>query len=210
MKFALSKKLSTRVIAAVCAVLIAGSCFVFGGCGGKDEESSRIDASKGLHHAVIDIKDYGKISLELDADSAPITVQNFVDLASEGFYDNLTFHRIIKDFMMQGGDPEGTGMGGSDNNIKGEFSANGIDNELKNERGTIAMARSQDYNSASSQFFINQVDNDFLDGQYAVFGHVTDGMDIVDEICNNTPVTDSNGTVQDGKQPIINTITVID
>lgn len=176
------------------------------------EEASYIDTAdiSGKHHAEIDIKDYGKISVELDADSAPISVQNFMNLAENGFYNGLTFHRIIKDFMMQGGDPLGTGSGGSDQNIKGEFTSNGVDNPLSNTRGAIAMARSTDYNSASSQFFIVQKDSTNLDGQYAVFGYVTDGMDIVDEICNNVVNTDNNGAVESDKRPIINTIKIID
>lgn len=175
-------------------------------------EASYLDTAdiSGKHHAEIDIKDYGKISVELDADSAPISVQNFMNLANDGFYDGLTFHRIIKDFMMQGGDPLGTGNGGSNQNIKGEFSNNGVDNKLSNTRGAIAMARSSDYNSASSQFFIVHKDSPHLDGDYAVFGYVTDGMDIVDEICNNAITTDSNGSVAKENQPVINTIKIID
>ncbi|HAW15929.1 MAG TPA: peptidylprolyl isomerase, partial [Clostridiales bacterium] len=144
----------------------------------------------GLHHVEIEIQDYGTISLELDADQAPRTVTNFIDLAQSGFYNGLTFHRIINGFMMQGGDPEGTGMGGSGTEIIGEFSANGYTNDISHVRGVISMARNgQSYNSASSQFFIVHQDATYLDGQYAAFGHVTDGMDIVDQICENTPVT---------------------
>ena len=165
----------------------------------------------GLHHVEIEIQDYGTISLELDADQAPRTVTNFIDLAQSGFYDGLTFHRIINGFMMQGGDPEGTGMGGSGTEIIGEFSANGYTNDISHVRGVISMARNgQSYNSASSQFFIVHQDATYLDGQYAAFGHVTDGMDIVDQICENTPVTDDNGTVEDGYQPVITEIRVID
>lgn len=165
----------------------------------------------GLHHVEIEIQDYGVISVELDADKAPITVTNFVDLANSGFYNGLTFHRIMDGFMMQGGDPEGTGRGGSGTNIIGEFSNNGYDyNDISHVRGTISMARSQDMNSASSQFFIVQSDSTFLDGDYAGFGHVTSGMDIVDQICANAPVTDDNGTVLPEDQPIITEIRVID
>ncbi len=165
----------------------------------------------GLHHVEIEIQDYGTISLELDADQAPRTVTNFIDLAQSGFYNGLTFHRIINGFMMQGGDPEGTGMGGSGTEIIGEFSANGYTNDISHVRGVISMARNgQSYNSASSQFFIVHQDATYLDGQYAAFGHVTDGMDIVDQICENTPVTDDNGTVEDGYQPVITEIRVID
>lgn len=165
----------------------------------------------GLHHIEIEIQDYGVIAVELDADKAPITVTNFIDLAQSGFYNGLTFHRIMDGFMMQGGDPEGNGRGGSGTNITGEFSNNGYDyNDISHIRGTISMARSQDYNSGSSQFFIVQSDSTFLDGDYAGFGHVTSGMDIVDTICANAPVTDNNGTVLPDDQPVITEIRVID
>lgn len=166
--------------------------------------------TSGKHHVEIVLKDYGTIAVELDADAAPITVENFLKLAKSGFYDGLTFHRIINGFMMQGGDPEGNGTGGSDETIKGEFTANGVSNTLSHTRGAISMARAQPYDSASSQFFIVHQNSQFLDGQYACFGYVTSGMEIVDEICENTPVTDNNGTVKDGSQPVIETIRVID
>ena len=166
--------------------------------------------STGKHHAQIEIRDYGKIDLELDADVAPITVDNFAKLVNEGFYNGLTFHRIIEGFMIQGGDPEGTGVGGSDQNIKGEFTANGVKNTISHVRGTISMARSSSYNSASSQFFIVHEDSTFLDGQYAGFGKVTSGIEIVDKICENTQVEDDNGTVLKENQPIIEKITMID
>ena len=130
----------------------------------------------------IEMENGGIIKLELYPDKAPITCANFVKLAGEGFYDGLIFHRVIKDFMIQGGDPTGTGMGGSDENIKGEFKVNGIHNPLSHKRGVISMARSQRYNSASSQFFICHADATFLDGQYAAFGHVVEGMEVVDRI----------------------------
>ena len=125
-----------------------------------------------------------EITLELYPDLAPITVENFVKLASEGFYDGLIFHRVIAGFMIQGGDPMGMGIGGSGHNIKGEFALNGVKNPISHERGVISMARSQNYNSASSQFFICHADAKFLDGQYAAFGKVTDGMNVVDEIAS--------------------------
>ena len=171
-----------------------------------NEESQGV----GTHHAEIDIQDYGTITVELDGDIAPITVQNFMDLANDGFYDGLTFHRIIAGFMMQGGDPNGNGTGGSENTIKGEFSSNGVENTLSHTRGAISMARAQDMDSASSQFFIVQSDSTYLDGQYAGFGTVTEGMDIVDQICKDTPVQDSNGTVSASDQPVIESIKVID
>ncbi len=166
--------------------------------------------SVGKVHVAIDVKDYGTITVELDGDNAPISVTNFVSLVKEGFYDGLTFHRIMTGFMIQGGDPEGTGTGGSDKTIKGEFSLNGVDNPLSHTRGAISMARSKDFNSASSQFFIVHEDSTFLDGQYAAFGYVTDGMDIVDRICADTPVVDNNGTVEKEHQPVINSIKVVD
>ena len=164
----------------------------------------------GKHHVEITVKDKGVIALELDADAAPITVTNFVDLANEGFYDGLTFHRIINGFMIQGGDPNGNGTGGSSQTIKGEFAANGVDNGIKHERGVISMARSSAYNSASSQFFIMHKAAPHLDGQYAAFGHVTGGMDIVDDIAESTPVVDGNGTVEKKNQPDMESVKVID
>ena len=171
-----------------------------------NEESQGV----GTHHAEIDIQDYGTITVELDGDIAPITVQNFMDLANDGFYDGLTFHRIIAGFMMQGGDPNGNGTGGSENTIKGEFSANGVENSLSHTRGAISMARSQAYDSASSQFFICHADSTFLDGQYACFGYVTDGMDVVDAVCEAAQPTDDNGTIPADQQPVITAIRVID
>ena len=164
----------------------------------------------GLHHVTIDVQDYGTISLELDADTAPISVTNFINLANEGFYDGLTFHRIISGFMIQGGDPNGTGTGGSEKTIKGEFSANGVENDISHVRGVISMARANDPDSGSSQFFIVHEDSTFLDGQYAAFGHVTDGMDVVDAICEAVPVQDNNGTVAAADQPVITAVTVVD
>ena len=173
----------------------------------------RLDTSKeltGIHHAEIEVKDYGTIDVELDADTAPITVTNFVKLAQEGFYDGLTFHRIMDGFMIQGGDPNGDGTGGSEENIKGEFSNNGVDNDISHTRGTISMARASDPDSASSQFFIVQADSTFLDGDYAGFGHVTEGMDIVDKICEDAKPTDDNGTIPSDQQPVIEKITITD
>ena len=158
--------------------------------------------------AIIYVADYGSITVELDAETAPKTVENFVALANEGFYDGLTFHRIMDGFMMQGGDPNGDGTGGSSQTIKGEFSANGVDNEISHIRGTISMARSSDYNSASSQFFIVQSDSTFLDGQYAAFGTVLSGMDIVDEICEKANPIDDNGSIEKSEQPVIESIQI--
>ena len=206
------KKLLTVCVAAVLLLSLTA-------CGKTDTDTitdSKADkpaaetAGVGTHHAEIDIQDYGTITVELDGDAAPITVQNFMDLANDGFYDGLTFHRIIAGFMMQGGDPNGNGTGGSENTIKGEFSSNGVENTLSHTRGAISMARSQNPDSASSQFFICHEDSTFLDGQYACFGYVTKGMDVVDEICDNTPVEDDNGTVKTENQPVIESIKIID
>ena len=164
----------------------------------------------GIHHAEIEVKDYGTIKVELDADTAPISVTNFVKLAQEHFYDGLTFHRIMDGFMIQGGDPEGTGRGGSDETIKGEFSSNGVENNISHERGVISMARSSDPDSASSQFFIVQTDSTYLDGQYAAFGHVTEGMDVVDAICKDAKPTDNNGTIPAEEQPVMTSVTITD
>ncbi|MEI3318681.1 peptidylprolyl isomerase [Eubacterium ramulus] len=183
------------------------------GTDGEAAETAVLDTSQeltGIHHADISIRDYGDIKVELDADTAPITVTNFVKLAQEGFYDGLTFWRIMDGFMMQGGDPKGNGTGGADETIKGEFSSNGVKNDISHVRGTISMARSSDPDSASSQFFIVQSDSTFLDGDYAAFGKVTDGMDIVDEICKNAKPTDNNGTIKADEQPVIETIKITD
>ena len=176
--------------------------------GSIENKIATLDASL-IYYADIEIQDYGTITVQLDQASAPITTANFVSLAESGFYDGLTFHRIIEGFMMQGGDPEGNGTGGSDENIVGEFTANGYDNTLSHTRGAISMARSSDYDSASSQFFIVHEDSSAsLDGQYAVFGYVTEGMDVVDVVCESAEPTDSNGTITAEEQPVITSITI--
>lgn len=177
----------------------------------KETSDSSEDLLSGKYKIEIDIKDYGVIKAEVDADIAPITVTNFVKLVKEGFYDGLTFHRIIAGFMIQGGDPAGNGTGGSDETIKGEFSDNGVENNLSHKRGVLSMARgAYNYDSASSQFFIMHQDNAGLDGQYAAFGEVTEGIEIVDKICEDTPVIDDNGTVEAENQPVINSIKVVE
>ena len=156
-----------------------------GGCsGGSDDNASDsgTPAIEGNPIVEITMEDGGVITLELDSKAAPKTVANFVKLVNDNFYDGLTFHRIIENFMIQGGDPQGSGMGGSDEKIEGEFSSNGYENPIKHVRGVISMARSQSPNSASSQFFITTVDYPSLDGEYAAFGYVTDGMDVVDRL----------------------------
>jgi len=157
----------------------------------------------------ITVKDMGVITLELDASAAPKTVENFVSLAKSGFYDGLTFHRVQEGFMIQGGCPLGTGTGSAGHSIKGEFSSNGVKNPISHKRGVISMARSMDPDSASCQFFIMHQDTPSLDGQYAAFGHVTSGMEIVDMIAERVPVTNPiTCIVAPEHQPVIETITV--
>ena len=173
----------------------------------KKEKNDMKDLLTGKHYVEMKVKDYGTIELELDSDVAPITVTNFINLVNSKFYDGLTFHRIIDGFMIQGGDPLGNGTGGSSKTIKGEFSENGVKNSISHVRGVISMARSSDYNSASSQFFIVQKDTTSLDGQYAAFGKVISGMDVVDKIAK-VKVEDDNGTVSRENQPVIESIRV--
>lgn len=175
----------------------------------KKPESKTTD-TKGKHHAKIKVKDYGTIEVELDGDTAPITVANFIKLVNEKFYDGLTFHRIMSGFMIQGGDPLGNGTGGSDETIKGEFSSNGVENNISHKRGVISMARSSDPDSASSQFFIMHQDSTYLDGEYAAFGKVTKGMSVVDKICEDATPTDGNGTIEKADQPVIESIRMVD
>ena len=166
---------------------------------------------KGIHNIEISIKDYGKINLELDANTAPITVSNFIKLINDKFYDGLTMHRIIDGFMIQGGDPNKDGTGGSSETIKGEFSSNGVENNISHKRGVISMARSNDKNSASSQFFIVHKDSPHLDGNYAAFGRVTKGIEIVDDIVASvSKLGDDNGLIPKDKQPIIEYIKEIE
>lgn len=164
--------------------------------------------------AKIEVENYGTITVELYPDIAPITVKNFVNLAKKGFYNGLTFHRIMDGFMIQGGDPLGNGTGGNTDSqgnrltIKGEFAANGVNNTLSHKRGVISMARAQDYNSASSQFFIMHKDAAYLDGAYAAFGQVTSGMEVVDKICADAKPIDGNGSIPAENQPKIISITI--
>lgn len=176
----------------------------------ETEAEEAIELLSGKVSAEIVVKDYGTIKLELDADTAPVTVTNFVMLAQNGFYDGLTFHRIMAGFMMQGGDPLGNGTGGSAWNILGEFAANGIENNISHTRGAISMARAQNPNSASSQFFIVHEDSLFLDGQYAGFGYVTEGMEVVDAICTDAQPIDENGMIAVEARPVIESITILE
>lgn len=179
-----------RIIA---VLLLCVMALTLASCGGNKKEASGADATDVVE---IVMENGGTIKIELYADIAPITVANFKKLVSENFYDGLIFHRVIANFMIQGGDPTGTGMGGSDETIKGEFLNNGVQNSLSHERGVISMARSNDPDSASSQFFICHADATYLDGSYAAFGKVIEGMEVVDEIAivatdaNDKPLTE--------------------
>ena len=188
-------------------ILFLISIFMFVGCGLFETKNNLYNDAIRVN---IEIKDYGTMELELYPNIAPTTVDNFVSLVKDGFYDGLTIHRIMPDFMIQGGDPTGTGKGGLNKTIKGEFLANGYDNALKHERGVISMARSgNDYNSASCQFFIMQTTKPSIDGHYASFGKVIKGIEIVDEIVNNTKTEDNNGTVLKENQPVITRIYIV-
>lgn len=195
-----------------CLTLLLGS-----GCSGKPSAETEVTGpetqqpappAENSCTAVIEIEGYGTITLELDASAAPVTTENFVSLAREGFYDGLTFHRIIEGFMIQGGDPDGNGTGGSEQTIKGEFRENGVENSLSHTRGAISMARSNDYDSASSQFFIVHEDSTFLDGSYAAFGYVKEGMEVVDAICADAEPIDGDGFIAPENQPVIQSITI--
>jgi peptidyl-prolyl cis-trans isomerase B (cyclophilin B) len=166
------------------------------------------DQPDDIYHAEITVENYGTIHLELYRYAAPETVDNFMKLAKSGFYDGLTFHRIIEDFMMQGGCPKGDGTGNSGSYIKGEFSANGFANNISHERGVISMARGDAYDSASCQFFIVHKDSPHLDGKYAAFGRVTSGLEVVDDICESARPLDSNGKIAESVQPKITSITI--
>ena len=197
-----NKKLLIAI--AVIAVLAIAAVVLALTLGSKDAPAG--DASVATDYVQIDIENYGSITAELYGNAAPITVANFMKLVDKGFYDGLTFHRIISGFMIQGGDPLGNGTGGSDETIKGEFAANGVENNIAHIRGVLSMARSSMPDSASSQFFIMHEDAPHLDGSYAAFGRVLSGIEVVDAICENTPVTDGNGSVSAADQPVITSI----
>lgn len=164
----------------------------------------------GTHTAVITIKDFGEVKLELYGDIAPVTVANFVKLIKNGFYDGLTFHRAIEGYMIQGGDPNADGTGNSATRIYGEFKNNGFENKLTHEKGVISMARSRDYNSATCQFFIMVGDEPRLDGDYAAFGKVVEGMNVIDNIMASIKTNDPNGLLPTTKQPIIEKIEMVE
>ncbi|MBP3435152.1 MAG: peptidylprolyl isomerase [Clostridia bacterium] len=195
-----------RAVCAVVSVLLIVT--LAAGCDKESAIEGGLD-SEATYYADIVIKDYGTITVELYQNMAPITVENFINLAESGFYDGLTFHRIMKGFMIQGGDPGGDGI--SDDNqetIVGEFESNGYDNPLSHKRGVISMARTGDPNSASSQFFIMHKDSPHLDGDYAAFGEVTEGIEVVDAVCESAQPVDGNGKILASQQPVIETITI--
>ena len=169
-----------KVIKRVLGVTMASLLLV--GCGGTGKKAKENIPENKLPVATIEVKNFGTIEAELYPNKAPNTVDNFISLANSGFYDGLTIHRIVKGFVLQGGDPKGTGTGGPGYMIKGEFSSNGVENDIKHEEGILSMARSQNPDSAGSQFFIVTKEAPHLDGQYAAFGKVTKGLDVVHEI----------------------------
>ena len=196
-----------EIAASIGVIAVVALVIVFGLNGGRKDKKMTEDNVKVL----VEMENGEDFTLELYPEYAPQTVQNFVDLVTDGFYDGVGFHRVVEGFMAQGGDPEGTGIGGSGVTIPGEFAANGFSqNTLSHTRGVISMARSQDPDSASSQFFICYDDASFLDGQYAAFGHVTEGMEFVDIIAKEAKPIDDNGTIPKEEQPVIETIKIID
>ena len=202
--------MKNKILALVLALILP--IIFLAGCGEKNSDNTDTSNLTGTHKAVMTVKDYGEIHITLDADTAPITVANFIKLAKQGFYDGLTFHRVVPGFVIQGGDPNGDSTGGSDETIKGEFKANGVENNLSHKRGVLSMARANDPDSASSQFFIVLDDAAIpsLDGMYAAFGWVTKGMEIADEIAK-LPVIDSySGLVDSSKQPVIESVKIVE
>lgn len=169
-------------------------------------DGATLETAKATHYATIEIENYGTIKAELYGNTAPISVQNFVTLAESGFYEGLTFHRIIKGFMMQGGAPNSASP--AVQSIEGEFASNGIENNLLHKRGVLSMARSSVMNSASSQFFIMHETSPRLDGDYAAFGMVIEGLDVVDAVCEAAQPTDGNGSIAADAQPVIKSITI--
>lgn len=174
--------MSKKSLKALWMSIIVLTICLLSACGNKNEESAKVEKPGKLPVATITVKDFGVIEAELYPHIAPNTVNNFISLSNKGFYDGLKIHRIVKDFVIQGGDPEGTGMGGPGYSIEGEFTSNGFENNLKHTAGVLSMARSGDPNSAGSQFFIMTNDSSSLDGDYAGFGKVIKGMDIVKQI----------------------------
>ena len=214
--------------AALCCIVLLAGCGGSGTAQSKQESDGSGEAAvtetqtentaettgeadtSAMDHVRINVKDYGTITVALDAEAAPVTVENFEKLVKEGFYNGLTFHRIMDGFMIQGGDPLGNGTGGSEETIVGEFASNGHDNPISHVKGVISMARAQDPDSASSQFFITVADSTFLDGEYAAFGYVTEGMEIADQIAKDAEPIDDNGTIPPEAQPVIESMEMVE
>ena len=179
------KKIIALILVLACTLPMLVSCGEEIGTGACRYFEERDITDREVYYVEICVKNYGKIWVLLDATTAPVTVENFLSLVKSGFYNGLTFHRVIRDFMIQGGDPKGNGSGSSKNTIYGEFVSNGHYNDISHKRGVISMARGNDANSASCQFFICNADSTGLDGDYAAFGYVIAGMSVVDEITSN-------------------------
>ena len=184
----------------LCAVVLLA--LLLSGCG-KEK------AWTGKHDVEIVIKDYGTVTVEVDADSAPVTASNFLNLAKKNFYNNLTIYRAIDGFAIYGGDPNKNGTGTSGETITGEFTSNGYNNPLSHVRAAVGMARGVNKNSASCQFFILQNDATYLDGEFAIFAKVTDGMEIVDRIASTAQVTGADGHITEANQPVISSVKVV-
>ena len=207
--------------AVLCCILLLAGCGDSAASKGEQESGSNKEAveaeaqaenaedsvdtvdTSAMDHVRINVKDYGTITVA-------VTVENFEKLVSEGFYNGLTFHRIMDGFMIQGGDPLGNGTGGSDETIVGEFASNGHDNPISHVKGVISMARAQNPDSASSQFFITVADSTFLDGEYAAFGYVTEGMEVADKIAKEAEPVDGNGTIPPEAQPVIESMEIVE
>lgn len=221
-------KISAAIAAALCCILLVAGCGGSGAAQSTKESDSREEAAaadpqtenttetadtidtSAMDHVRINVKDYGTITVALDREAAPVTVENFEKLVKEGFYNGLTFHRIMDGFMIQGGDPLGNGTGGSDQTIVGEFASNGHENPISHVKGVISMARAQNPDSASSQFFITVADSTFLDGEYAAFGYVTEGMEVADQIAKDAEPIDGNGTIPPEAQPVIESMEIVE
>ena len=204
------------IIILLIALLSIGGVILFSNLSNKKEDKTEktkpetTNLLSGKYNVEIKVKKYGTIKIELDADEAPITVTNFINLVNEGFYDGLTFHRIIDNFMIQGGGYKEDGSYKNADTIKGEFINNGYENNISHKRGVISMARANSYDSGSSQFFITNADSFHLDGNYAAFGYVTKGMDVVDKIAKDAKPTDKNGSIKIEERPVIEYIKVIE
>lgn len=196
-------KIKTLIIAAMLCIIVTL-------CGCQVNAQYEKDLKLyGTHTAVMTVENYGDVTIELYGDIAPVTVANFVNLVKRGFYNGLTFHRAIEGYMLQGGDPTGNGTGNSTTKIYGEFKSNGWENTLSHTRGVLSMARAQNKNSASCQFFIMVGDETRLDGDYAAFGKVINGMEIIDSIMTAVKNNDPNGLISADKQPVIERIEII-